>query len=93
MMSKSDFTKRMSSHETTFVNVAVNSFELSLSSILPHCNVTLIGKLWFLWGVLSDHDGISIYFSHQITVVEIGKSIEQRLLLVGFLNHCDECKQ
>ena len=92
-MSESDFSQSMSSHEAAFVNITIDSVQSAFTCILPHFEVSAVCQYGFPLGVLGNHELVAVQLAQQIMVVEVGSSIDERLLSVGFFNQMQELEQ
>ena len=93
LVPETDFTQAMVAHETALVHITVDTDNAPLGSVLPHGVVTIVGQHGSLFGIHSNHQLIVVYLSQQMLVIEIAEGIEQRLLVVGFLNEVEEIEQ
>ena len=80
------FTEAVTSHETRFVDIAIDTDDASLGSVLPQRVVTTIGQYRLLVGVQGNHELVVVELAHQILVVEIAISIDEGLLTIGHLH-------
>ena len=92
-MSESDFSQSMPSHEAAFVNITIDSVQSTFTCILPHLEVSAVCQYGFPLGVLGNHELVAVQLAQQIMVVEVGSSIDERLLSVGFFNQMQELEQ
>ena len=92
-MSEPDFSQSMPSHETAFVNIAIDAVQSSLTGILPHFEVSAVCQHWFALGILSYHELIAVQLAKQVMVVKVGSSIDERLLSVCLFHEMQELEE
>lgn len=92
-MSESYFSQSVGPHEAAFVHIAVHAVDASLTRILPHLKLSAIVEHWFLASILGNHQLVTLQSPREVAVIEIRESVEERLLLVGFLQHIHKLEQ
>ena len=80
-------------HKPALVYMPVDAVDMAFSRVLPHGDVTVVGKQGLTLCVLGYHEFVVVYLSTKIMVVEVCESIEQWLLLVSLLHHVKKREQ
>ena len=76
LVSETYFSQSVSTHEAALVNISVDAVDVSFAGVLPHSDVAVVAEYRFLFGVLCYHEGVVVYLSCEIAVVEVGASVE-----------------
>ena len=80
----------MFAHETALVYITVHAIDVPFACVLPHGDVAVVGKFGFALGVLGNHELVAVYLAFEVVVVEVGESVKQGFLLVGFFHKHEE---
>ena len=87
---EANLSQLVSLHEPTLVYISVDAFQFPLTCILPHLEVPAVCQHGDALGILGYHDLVVVYLSREIVVIEIGPSIDEWFLSVGFLYQVQE---
>ena len=83
----------MPAHESALIHVAIDTVQLSLTGILPHFKVSSILEHRLTLGILGYHQFVTVEFSQEIMVIEVGTRIDERLLPVCLFYEMQELKE
>ncbi len=76
LVSEADFTERVVAHETTLVNIAVDTDYATFRSILPHGIVAIVSQHGSIVSIHGDHQLIVVNLTLKMLVIEIAEGIE-----------------
>ena len=83
----------MVSHKAALVHVAANARYASLTRILPHGNLAVVGNNGFFVCVHGNHDFVVVNLTLQMLIIEVTTSIDERFLLIGLFYQVEEIEQ
>ena len=92
-VSESNLSQSMPAHESALIHVAIDTVQLSLTGILPHFKVSSILEHRLTLGILGYHQFVTVEFSQEIMVIEVGTRIDERLLPVCLFYEMQELKE
>ena len=92
-MPEPDFPKPVVAHESALVHVSVDTIEPSFSCVLPHLEIASVLEHGYTLGVLSYHELVAVELAQEVMVVEVGASIDEWFLPVGFLHEQQKLEQ
>ena len=76
----------MAFEKATFVDESVDAVDAALTGVLPQDDVVPIFELGLLTVILCYHEWIAVEFADEMGVIEVGESVKERFLLVGFFD-------
>ena len=85
-MMKFNFMQIMAFEKATFVDESVDAVDAAFTGVLPQDDVVPIFKFRLLTVILCYHEWIAVEFADEMGVIEVGESVKERFLLVGFFD-------
>ena len=76
----------MAFEKATFVDKSVDAVDAAFTGVLPQDDVVPIFELGLLTVILCYHEWIAVEFADEMGVIEVGESVKERFLLVGFFD-------
>jgi hypothetical protein len=81
-----DFAQSMIAHESAFIHASTDTYNASMTGVLPHGDIASVGQYGLFFGVHRNHQLVIINLAYKMLIVEVTERIYQWLLMIGFFD-------